>query len=334
MEDLKAVSRLIAGQNKRADRHVGYCGIEAAEILHTLEQEFDSMQLERHFTLAVWEEQIVGVLGFDVDLDSSSDSHSGSRPARAEIWGPFVDWETLELQDEDAASDEACGQWIDSLWSTALARAGLESLVLQGFYHEKNVKAGALMQRVGASLTGQHMTLALSREDFQAYLDQADQGGEEASTSDLRIMDLGVEWAEAFVRLHDEVFPGSYASGSALLHERDAEHRLIGCVREGRLLGYAFVSGSREFAEGDIEFLAAAPQARGEGVGLALLQAALRILFEAFEPHEVRLTVSMSNLAAIGLYRKCGFQTREEMKVYEMQFLLDSPGFTLDFLRE
>lgn len=297
------MSRLIAAQNNQAHRHVGYCGIEASEIRHTLERDFKAKRLEQNFTLALLEEKTVGVLGFDLDPDTGL----------AEIWGPFVDREDGQTGDRASATKEFAGgraEWIDGLWKAAVERADDSILRLQGFYHQDNAEAESLMRRSGALRTGRHLTLALKQEDFSAGANEAD----------FEIGELGTEFEEAFVRLHDEAFPGSYASGNKLLAERGAEHRLLGCVREGRLLGYAFVSGSRAFAEGDVEFLASAVDVRGQGIGESLLRAALRVVFEEFAPAEARLTVSAANAAAIGLYRKCGFRVREEMNVYELDF--------------
>ncbi|OWR29611.1 hypothetical protein CDO73_15625 [Saccharibacillus sp. O23] len=301
--DTAEMSRLIAVQNNQVHRHVGYCGVEASEIRHTLENDFEKKRLEQDFTLALLEEKVVGVLGFDLDPDTGL----------AEIWGPFADEE--EKRAGDCANKKAGpavgrAELIEGLWRTALERANGSIVRLQGFYHQDNAEAESLMRRSGASLAGRHLTLALRQADFSA----------ESQEEDSLIAELGAEFEEAFVRLHDEAFPGSYASGHKLLEERDAEHRLIGYVREGELLGYAFVSGSRTFAEGDVEFLASAARARGQGVGQNLLRAALRLLFEEFAPAEARLTVSATNAAAIGLYRKCGFRVREEMNVYELNF--------------
>lgn len=296
------MSRLIAAQNNQVHRHVGYCGVEASEIRHTLESDFETKRLEQDFTLALLEEKVVGVLGFDLDPDTGL----------AEIWGPFVDLEDGQAEDEANEKKEFAGsraELIEGLWTAALERADDSIVRLQGFYHRDNREAELLMRRSGASLTGQHLTLALKREECSPGLPEGPE-----------ISELGAGFEEAFARLHDEAFPGSYASGHKLLEERDAEHRLIGYVRQNELLGYAFVSGSRAFAEGDVEFLATAAAARGQGIGRSLLRAALRVLFEEFAPPEARLTVSATNAAAIGLYRECGFRVREEMNVYELNF--------------
>lgn len=77
------------------------------------------------------------------------------------------------------------------------------------------------------------------------------------------------------------------------------------CDSGGRLVGYAgvMVNGS----EADVQTLAVAPSARGVGLGGRLLD---RLLEQAGE-HGVRtvlLEVRAGNEAAVGLYRRLGFE--------------------------
>lgn len=289
---------LISEQNRLEHRHVGYCGVDASEIRHTLQHDFSQDELHRNFRVAFFADRMVGLLGFDVDSESGT----------AEIWGPFacVDTERRE-------------EIVRALWNGSLAGMDGDVKKLQGFYHRQNIEAAALMKQVGARFKSRHMTLALQRDQYSKA------AGHEGIT------ELEPTYHEAFSRLHDAAFPDSYAMGATLLNNREGEYRLLGCIRGGELLGYACVSGNRTFAEGAVEFLATLPKARGQGVGTRLLLAALELLFKEFAPGEVRLTVSGNNEAAIRLYLKCGFELREELDVYDLPVLPDAPAGSLDF---
>jgi len=295
---IEAMSILISEQNRLEHRHVGYCGTHATEIGHTLKNDFSEEELSRNFKVAFLEDRLAGLLGFDVDSESGT----------AEIWGPFVRTET-----------ESREVIVRELWNAGMIDLNGRVARLQGFYHRRNAEAAALMERVGANFKSRHMTLALQRERFQGA---ADAEGINA---------LEPVHYEAFARLHDEAFPGSYANGASLLSRQETDYRLLGCVHAGELLGYACISGNGTFAEGDIEFLATLPQARGQGVGTRLLLASLELLFTEFAPGEVRLTVAAANAAATHLYVKCGFELREELDVYDLPMLPDAPSGLLDF---
>lgn len=62
-KDLKAVSTFIANMNKHDQHHVGYCGINEEEILHTLLNDFSDIPLEESFVVAFENDKIIGVLG-------------------------------------------------------------------------------------------------------------------------------------------------------------------------------------------------------------------------------------------------------------------------------
>lgn len=295
---IEAMSILISEQNRLEHRHVGYCGVDAEEIRDTLQNDFSEEELSRNFKVAFLEDRLAGLLGFDVDSESGT----------AEIWGPFARTET-----------ESREIVVRELWNAGMIDLNGRVARLQGFYHRRNTEAAALMEQVGANFKNRHMILALQAGDFQGAADV--QG----------INELEPVHYEAFARLHDDAFPGSHANGSSLLSRQETEYRLLGCVHAGELLGYACISGNRTFAEGDIEFLATLPQARGRGVGTRLLLASLELLFTEFAPDEVRLTVAAANAAAIRLYVKCGFKPREELDAYDLPMLPDEPAGLLDF---
>lgn len=77
--ELDRLADFLARLNVQPEHHVGYCGVDEAEILHTL-QDFDEVPTQEAFVLAERGEQLVGALGFDADLETG----------HLELWGPFA----------------------------------------------------------------------------------------------------------------------------------------------------------------------------------------------------------------------------------------------------
>ena len=82
---------------------------------------------------------------------------------------------------------------------------------------------------------------------------------------------------------------------------------------DGRVVGYALAFHSRMRAE--LHSIAVAPRARGRGVAVGLLRRIVRLL-QARGFQTVSLNVRIENMAAIGLYRKLGFQRVRRVNGY------------------
>lgn len=79
------------------------------------------------------------------------------------------------------------------------------------------------------------------------------------------------------------------------------------CLREGRVLAYAgvlFVPG-----EGQITNVAVHPDHRGRGYGKAVLSLLLEEAMQREDCEQISLEVRVSNVDAIGLYGRLGFET-------------------------
>lgn len=90
MLKIEEIALFIASMNKDAIHHVGYCGDEKKEVLHTILHDFSDIGWERSFVVTYEDNKIIGVLGFDVDEVKKC----------AEIWGPFIEaenWEEVAL---------------------------------------------------------------------------------------------------------------------------------------------------------------------------------------------------------------------------------------------
>ena len=113
----------------------------------------------------------------------------------------------------------------------------------------------------------------------------------------------------AFARLHADTFPASGGTPSEiLLTGRDEEHAIFAATDGLRLLGSVCVSVNHAPLEGFIDYLAVKPAARGKGIGIRLLQTALRWIFDERRLPQAALTVSDWRQGARRLYEQSGFE--------------------------
>lgn len=90
--------------------------------------------------------------------------------------------------------------------------------------------------------------------------------------------------------------------GGCALGAFDDAGRLVGTVRLGRN------AGRRDGHVGGIYGMYTAPEVRGQGVGRALLEAAIVRAREAPDIEQLFLNVVTTNVPALALYRRMGFE--------------------------
>lgn len=105
--------------------------------------------------------------------------------------------------------------------------------------------------------------------------------------------------------LHELAFPGTHTAVEQMLSTAGGR---LWCARDGQIVGYVYAVRPEALPEGRIEYVAVAPEARGRGIGRALLATAVEWLFAEGAP-EVFLTVDADNERALGVYRAAGFET-------------------------
>ncbi len=116
--------------------------------------------------------------------------------------------------------------------------------------------------------------------------------------------------------LHDQEFPATYASADQLLARADAGTWIVLVAeRDGVFAGYA-AGHVQPDGDGFLSFLALTPQARGLGLGAALVAAVGRRLIESSPHANVNLTVEDPRVSARGLYEKLGFRLEASMRAY------------------
>lgn len=135
-----------------------------------------------------------------------------------------------------------------------------------------------------------------------AYEARSDEGWPPASTDARRATAADVADLTA---LHDEAFPGTYATGRQLVEDEDRT-TLVLDGPDGELLGYASAQVQAD-GGGYLDFLAIAPAARRQGLSKVLLASAGRAVLAASGDGTVSLTVKEDNAAAIALYESFGF---------------------------
>jgi ribosomal protein S18 acetylase RimI-like enzyme len=275
---LDELAGFVAELNRDEAQQIGYLDSEPAQVAASL-VEHGAVPHER-WVVASEGEQLVGAFGFDFDLELG----------RAWLYGPFV----------------RHGAWAataDSLWAAVLPLlpGGLREHEL--FFNVKNVDGLAFAERHGFPLHGDALILRFGRDALVRLPEPEAQ-------------ELQPSQHAAFEALHARTFPNTYYSGPQMLGFIDEHHKVFVLAEGDALLGYAYVVVRPAFGEATVEFIGVDERMRGRGFGARLLAASLRWMFSFPSVHESFLTTGAENRAAIGLYRKAGFQQLHTMRAF------------------
>jgi ribosomal protein S18 acetylase RimI-like enzyme len=275
-EDVNQVSRLISLLNNTDESHIGYCGNNGEEIANSLINDISDVKYTESFIAAYDKNQLVGVLGFDADLDNYS----------AEVWGPFIKdnyWEVCH-----------------SLWSemNLLLPSDINSLSM--FPNKKNSNVLKLANNLGFSKQSDQTILTFQRN-------------RKSQLKDVEMMELTKEYFTDMIQLHDLAFPCTYYTGKQILERLNDHRKVFMLTTQDGLSGYIYVEADPEFGEGNIEFFAVKVSERGKGLGEQLLIVALNWLFTFQTTESITLCVNSSNDNAIRLYKKVGFKQLHEL---------------------
>ncbi|TQS74204.1 GNAT family N-acetyltransferase [Ornithinibacillus gellani] len=279
-QELEETADLIALLNRENTHHIGFCGQDKDEILDTLQHDFSDVDLDRSFAVMKKDGRITAALGLDINLDDGS----------AEMWGPFIretDWQKTATL----------------LWQDILKKVGTQVNTFHGYYHVDHTRAAAFMQSIHAEAKDRHHTLTIHRKDFKCLSQQS-------------VQELIPAQEPAFQLLHDRTFPKAYYSGATILTRRNEQQKIFYAEINGKLAGYVYVEGNPTFQEGNIEFIAVAPEFRGQGIGTKLVQRALQFLFDNLQIEVVTLSVMEQLSGAIQLYKRAGFQESSKLQHY------------------
>lgn len=280
--NLNEVSAFIASLNRHPENHIGFCGKQQAEILHELEEDFTDVLAKDAFVMATEQDKIVGVCGFDADLERRD----------AEIWGPFVG-NTNALQASKLLWQELVKIIPDVIHTVEL------------FPNDNNKTVFDFALQSGFDFHSEQKVLTCTRYSLRGINDNT-------------AIQIPKHHYNTLIKLHDKIFPKTYLSGREMVKELDKEFTVFGVIdKNENLLGYLYAEAYPKFADGSIEFVGVDPSARGKGVGSALLVKALQWLFSFQSIEEISLCVRSDSSNAIHLYKKVGFHVEYELTSFE-----------------
>lgn len=279
-KDVQNVASFIAQLNNIEQSHIGYCGKDSKEIANALREDITDVNYTESFVCAYENNQLIGILGFDADLEDES----------AEIWGPFV--------------IENKWQIANSLWESMseLLPQNITTIYMFPNYKNKNVRH--LAQTLDFHEHSHHAILTAYKKGF-LKLPKVD------------ITELTENYYKDMKQLHDNVFPNTYYSGEQIINRLNDNRKVLIITKQNQLLGYIYVEAEPKFGDGSIEFFAVQKTERNKGLGEKLLIIALKWLFTFETIQSVTLTVDSSNIGAIKLYEKVGFN-----RIHDVSFLL------------
>ncbi len=276
------VANFIATFNKIEESHIGYCGNEIEEIAHSLRQDFSDVPFVDSFIIALDdEEEMISVVGFDIDLDSKS----------AEIWGPFIHSSNEHLLYE--------------LWEKLMKILPANVTIIHLFPNRKNKNVINLANQLSFEKKSSQTILFCNKNNF-------------VKRSERVRVELSQEDINCFMALHDKAFPNTYYSGRDII-ERLSEVNKVFISKDRELKGYVYVETQPEFEDASIEFIAVDKAYQGQGIGLQLLEDVLEWLFEFSTIEVISLCVDSNNSGAIALYKKAGFTQQYQLEFYSRQ---------------
>ncbi|MET3575725.1 GNAT family N-acetyltransferase [Bhargavaea ullalensis] len=281
--DPKAAAAFLERLNRLPSSHIGYCGEDYGEILHTIEADFSDLGFEKSFWVAEEEKVIIGALGLDISVE---DREAG-------VWGPFVD------------PDYPFREVAERLWKKAVGSVVGKVSRFGFFTNEENFEAAAFADRLGAVRAGRHIVLQAERKEGRA---------------DRSAVPFEPCHEKAFRELHEASFPGTYLSSDEILDRLNGHYRLLVIPDESDgLKGYIYVEADPLHGEGAIEFLAVSTRHRRQGIATRLLRTGLAELFGHEKILSIRLTVEEGNEAALALYKAAGFRSVHRLTAWTME---------------
>lgn len=276
IDQLDEAAQFIASLNMNKEFHIGYCGTDKEDILSDLHEDFIENEHVNVF-VSRHDNAITGLIGFDV--------YDGI----AEVWGPFSREQQMENQLQ--------------LWH--FATEGLTQIKeFLFFINVENIFQQQFMETIHAQKSSDELYLTLPKDAFQQL---------EAIQSDLY---SDTDFAQ-FEAIHAHAFPNAYYSAKTIAEKlHNSQHQLIVLKEQQLVKGYAYFEMNDTLHSTHLEFIAIAPEYRGQGLGKQLLKEALTLIFKNEAITQVTLTVNNMNTEANSLYYKTGFQKQDALLSY------------------
>lgn len=282
--EITEVSNFIALLNNSEQSHIGYCGTDRKEIEKSMKEEISDVKYTESFVIAYENRQLIGVLGFDADLESNI----------AEIWGPFILSDKWEI-----AFD---------LWEKMTELLPVEIHLLEMFPNSQNVRACDLAKSLSFKKHSDESILVFERGNVL-----------ELEQISLEVEELTPAYYSRMKQLHDQAFPRAYYSGDQIIKQIDDHRKVFIITNNDSFSGYIYVEAESEFGEASIEFFAVEQSARGNGIGGQLLTGALQRIFKFEDIESITLCVNSANVNAINLYKKVGFRHVHDLSSFSKE---------------
>ncbi len=277
--DLAALAALIAGQNRNPETQCIHS--ETGESERAVYEEMSTLHGngELCFVLAHDGDRLVGALGSELDEEMG----------RGWLRGPFV------LADGQAWETTAA-----ALLDELAARLSPSIRRLDSFLNAANERGNAFYQARGFS----RVTLV------HVYSAPAPAGAAGPPVPGVLALEAGAPLAPSFAALHDATFPETWITGQGILARLGGDYHAFAHARDGQVVGYLVASLELGSGEGIVDFIGVSPEARRQGIGRGLLQAALGWFFQEKGVARVNLVVSDDKVDARALYESVGFARR------------------------
>jgi len=124
------------------------------------------------------------------------------------------------------------------------------------------------------------------------------------------------------MRINQVCLPENYSPDFFIdLYDRFPATFIVAEV-EGKIIGYIMcriesnIFGFGNGKKGHVISIAVLPEFQHSGIGMALMEEALKNMQEAYHARECYLEVRVSNDPAIAMYKKLGFTTRRTLRGY------------------
>lgn len=278
IREIEKISEFMACMNSKESNYIGYCGDKKEEILRCLNEYFTEETIEKCFVGAYNDDEIVGLLGVDTDVDNGF----------GELWGPFI---SENFNKEEISS---------KLWQSLKASVSDYCKGFGMFCSNKNKDCLEFGKRHNFIMEDEFFIMKLNKEKNQKI-------------SEVKPYELTTEYYTEFEKFHDRVFRNSYYEGKTIVSNIN-DHRKVFIIKDNNeVIAYIYIEVNPEFHESSIDFFAVREDKRGKGLGIRLIKIAIDWIFTFKEINEITLCVKEKNLKALGLYKKCGFSEKNHM---------------------
>ena len=240
----KELAKFLAKMNAVTSQHIGFCGESKEEIYDTLTSDFSDLELAKSFLVAYLDDEIVGAIGLDIDLENRN----------AEVWGPFISEEYMHAN------------FINELWEKVTSLSGSQVEQFDFFFNIDNTFAKEFTILHGGQMQGHHKVLVAKKSEWNRATGEG-------------IIKINPDYENSFSELHVQEFPSTYYSSKTILNRLSEENKLFISTSENQLTGYVYIEAEPQHGEGSIEYIAVSKRYRRQGIGKKLLTFAVNELF-------------------------------------------------------